>query len=442
MPNSSCIRETKRLDKKKPCGYITQKPDSFIGLFGMIHAMSLDTPLFALTIYTFITLNFFGWEFLHDKRYIAFVLGLVVLYVIARSSLIIRLLLLLTFIGVTVYWGSIQFMLVRHKTSVAGFINDSGVQVEVAGRYLLLGKNPYTESYEYSDLAQVPFLDDAGGTKNPALFHNAYPPLMLVLSAVGFRIASQFLGFFDIRMVFLVFYTVLLLFGFVKFGLSERLLLFGILVAANPLFLNSMMQGSNDVIILAMLLWGLLFLERKHVFWSGICMGLAIAAKQTAWLIVPFLLFYAWQNRKKGLVKNFLLPMGAVSGFVYVPFIVWDGKALFGNLILYMSGSLPTSYPINNFGFGTALVAMGIVKTIYDYYPFWIWQGGFGFLYLVLFWRAHFRRIRVVHILTGYTTLLCIIWFFNRFMNFSYLAFILVMLAIAYLWDNKSVHLT
>ncbi len=408
--------------------------------------MSLDIPLLAFSIYTFITLNFFGWEFLHDKRYIAFALGIVVFYVgtatlrtLVRQkiTIIIRLLLLLTFIGVTVYWGSIQFMLIRNKTSVAGFINDSGVQVEVGGRYLLLGKNPYKESYEHSDLAQVPFLDDAGGTRNPALDHNAYPPFMLILSAVGFRLASQLLGFFDIRMVFLVFYTAFLLFGFVKFGLSERLLLYVILVAANPLFLNSMMQGSNDVIILAMIVWGLLLLEQKRYLWSGIGMGLAIAAKQTAWLMLPFLLYFAWQNRNKGLVKKFLLPMGVIAGFVYVPFIIWDGKALFENLILYMSGSLSTSYPINNFGFGTALVAMGLVASIYDYYPFWMWQGSFGFLYLVSFWRAHIRRIRVVHILTGYATLLCIIWFFNRFMNFSYLAFTLVLLATAYLWDDK-----
>lgn len=161
--------------------------------------MSLDIPLFAFSIYTFVTLNFFGWEFLHDKRYIAFLLGLVAIYVSSstlkgffssRSALMTRWLLLIIFIGVTVYWGSVQFMLIRRSTSVAGFINDSGVQVEVAGRYLLLGKNPYNESYEHSDLSHVPFLDDAGGTKNPALFHNAYPPLTLILSALGFRLSS------------------------------------------------------------------------------------------------------------------------------------------------------------------------------------------------------------------------------------------------------------
>lgn len=404
--------------------------------------MSLDIFLFAFSIYTFITLNFFGWEFLHDKRYIALVLGLVVLYVISRSSPIIRLLLLLTFIGVTVYWGSIQLMLVRHKTSVAGFINDSGVQVEVGGRLLLLGKNPYSEIYEHTDLALVSFLDDAGGTKNPALYHNAYPPFILMLSAFGFRLASQIFGFFDIRMVFLIFYTALLLFGFVKFGLSERLLLYLILVAINPLFLNSMMQGSNDVIILSLFLWGLWSIEQKRYRWAGILLGLAVAAKQTVWIVLPFLLLYALVNKRKGLVDKFLLPMGLVAGLVYAPFIAWDAKALFENLILYMSGSLPSSYPINNFGFGTALVAMGIVKTIYDYYPFWMWQGAGGLMYLVLFWKVYRRGIDAHHILIGYGTLLTIIWFFNRFMNFSYLAFILVILAIAYLWDDTSAHLT
>lgn len=398
--------------------------------------MSLDIVLLAFTLYTFITLNFFGWEFLHDKRYIGLVLGIVALYIGTKPTYIIRLVLLLTFVGITVFWGTVQFMHIRRSTSVAGFINDSGVQVEVAGRYLLLGKNPYTQTYQHSDLALVPFVDDAGGTKNPALYHNAYPPFLLILSALGFRIGSQFLGFFDIRMVFLVFYASLLLFGFVKFGLTQRLLLYVILVAMSPLFLNSMMQGSNDVIILALLLWGLLFLERKLWLWSAICMGLSVAAKQTAWLIVPFLCLYAWQNRKRGRIKTFLLPMGITMSLMYVPFIIWDGKALFENLILYMSGSLPTSYPINNFGFGTALVAMGIIGSIYEYYPFWIWQGSIGLVYLVSFWRLHVRKLRVTHILTGYVTLLCIVWFFNRFMNFSYLAFILVLLAIAYLWDG------
>ncbi len=408
--------------------------------------MTLDIPIVLASIYIFVTLNFFGWGVLGDQRFIFFSLVISFLYIVlglfqqarGKTMLWSKIILLCTFVAVAVFGVTENVMVLRHSTSVEGFINDSGLQTEIAGRFLLLGKNPYKESYEQTDLVKAKYIDEAGNTTNPALYHNAYPPFLLILSAIGFRVFSQVFSWFDIRVVSLIFYAGLLLLGFVKFGISERLIFFLALIGINPLFISHMIQGSNDIVVLTFLLWSLFLLERKQFFLAGLLLGFGIATKQTAWFAFPFYMFYVWKTATQRQFLHFFIPLGSVTLLLFAPFILWDSRALFENLILYISGSLATSYPIHNFGLGIFLVKIGMIPTIYTYYPFWIWQVVIGGLVCVIWLRARKKQCTTADVLSGFSVLLAVSWIFNRFMNFSYLAVLVTVVAIASLWANKN----
>lgn len=411
--------------------------------------MAADIPLFIAFIYIFFTSNFYGWGILNNKLFINFIFALGIIYLLThllqsligiKKAVIFKYALLLMFIAIAVIYATFDFINLRNKTSSYAFINDSGLQVEIAGRFLLLSKNPYSESYKTTDLAKASYSDDANNKVNPALQHNAYPPFTVILSALGFRFFSQFFGMFDIRILFLVFYISVVVLTYLKFRLSENGLIFLILVGLNPIFLNYLMQGSNDIVVLALILWSLFFMERKMTLPSILLFAFSIAAKQTAWFAIPFYLIYLWKNFSgKEFIKYSVLTFGT-AGIFYLPFAVWNFRALLDSLIFYMGGSLPTSYPIANFGLGTVLVQMGVIKSIYAYYPFWIWQGLAGLVVIIGYIFSYRKKqITVADMLYGYSLLLAVVWLFNRSMNFSYLGYLMVIISASFVWESKHI---
>jgi hypothetical protein len=409
--------------------------------------MSIDIPLVISSLYLFFVSNTYGWGLFQDRTYIVFVVVIGILYLLTHGltllrkttlALTIKIILLLLFTCVTVFAGSQSFMLLRQKTSVVGFINDSGLQTEIAGRYLLLGKNPYVENYVNTDLAKWKYKDDIGNTKNPALYSNVTPPFMIVASALGFKIFSRLLGWFDIRFILLPAYATLIILGFVKFGPKQNLLIFLILVCLQPLFLESMMQGSNDIVVVTLLLWGLYFLEKKKLLLSGIFLGLSIATKQTAWFIAPFYFIYLYQNNNTKHLRTFFTPYVLTAAAFFLPFIIWNFPALVSNIILYSSyhplGTLPI-HPVEGYGFSYLLYSLGYIHSIYAQYPFWIYQLIFGAIVLVTgVWLQIKKRFDLSYILYAATALTLVIWFFNRYFLVSHVAYILVMIAAAYTW--------
>lgn len=413
--------------------------------------LQADIPIVISFLYTFISVNIYGWGIYHDKRFIAFIIVLSILYGLSHFVGIfakplwenrIKIVLLVGFITVSVFAATIHVIYLRHMTSVTGFVNDSALQVEIAGRFLLLGKNPYTETYEHTDLAQWKYKDEAGNTVNQALYHTIYPPFLLVASAAGYRIFSQLFGFFDIRILYLTAYFFVLLLCFLRFKFSSASIYFLVFIGVNPLFINSFIPGSNDIVFIAFILWSAFLLEKQKYIPSGILFGLSLATKQSAWFAIPFFLYYVWQKEGKNTFLRFSSASLVSSLLFYIPFMIWNLSDLFSDLVLFANGSLVTSYPITGVGLGMLLFSLGIIPSIYSYYPFWVWQVVVGFPALSFFLRALKLNMNIGYLLFGYSVFLSINGFFNRFLTERHLAVFIALFGISFAWSLTSKNTT
>lgn len=412
--------------------------------------MKIDIPIFMSFVYFFLSMNLYGWGILSNRAFISFSVALSIFYLFSYVFSLVgkpkwefkyKLFLLSLFIFLSVFVTSIHFMLERNKTVPYLFVNDSALQVEIAGRYLLLGLNPYVENYVNTELAKWKYVYHIGWetlTVNPALYQNVIPPFLIVLSALQFRVFSQLFQWYDIRVIYLLAYLLVLTLGIIKFKRRGNILLFLLLVGLNPLFINSMIQGTNDVVVLSFLLWSSLFIEKRKYILSGILVGLALATKQTAWFAFPFLLFYVWQKEKKESFFCFFIPSVIVSLLFYVPFAIWNFSAIFGSLVLFAGhGSVGQGpiHPVEGYGFSMMLHSFGILKSLQDIYPFWILQGFFGLLTLFLLLYLQRKSMSMSSMFYSYAVFTSVMWFFNRYFLISHLGYLLVLVGVSYTWS-------
>ncbi len=400
----------------------------------------MDAVLFTLFVHMLTVENRMGWGLFKDQRYLVFGFFCITLYVLIHvfhTKLLYKFLVIFLFILTTIVGVGGSYIQARHVHGATLGINDSGIQNEIGGKLLLLGINPYSIDYKDTDLKDAPYTDEEGNTENPALYAFAYPPFAPMLTAAVFRIMAPVLGWFDVRVIYLGSLLFLLGAGYIKWKLSGTYLLFLILVGLNPYFVRSTIEGSNDVVSIFLFFAALIIVEKKKVsVLSGVLFGLAIATKQIIWPAVPFMFFAAWQTKQY--VKGFVLGFAATSALIFGPFVIWDFQGLMNGLLLYHAGSLAHSYPIHNFGFGMLLWQLGIVKSIYEYYPFGVWQGGGMLIVVTLLYLKRILFTPSQIILVGWTACLFILFLFNRAMNYSYLGIMEVAVSITILWYDSA----
>lgn len=408
--------------------------------------MFLDSPIALSFIYIFFTHNVFGWGWIHEEFFFIFsvCIGLTYLFLDGlvvfkknKAFTIAQIFVILLFLGISVFGATINLIFLRSRITDVSYITDSALQTEIAGRFILLGENPYVKSYENTSLANWKYYDTAGRTINPALYHNVIPPFLIVSSALGFRILSRLIGLFDIRILLLFFYFSVIALGAIRFKLSKYLLLFLILVCMNPIFNINLIRGTNDIAVVALLLWSLFFLERKNILLSAVIFGLSLATKQTAWFAIPFYFLYVFHKYESKMFKKFSLISLIVGIIFYLPFLFNNFQSVFSNLVFYPLGNLSldiTGHPIEGFGFSKLLYAAGYIKSIYATYPFWIYQliAGITLTAFLLFIQR--KNISPASVLYSSALLTGGVWFFNRYFLDSHLAYILVLIGASAVW--------
>ena len=207
--------------------------------------------------------------------------------------------------------------------SLTNLTVDSALYTDMAGEVLWRGENPYTWDFtgvfdvtRTSQIPSTPKLNAANESYYP------YPalPILLVIPFQRLNLPGT---------------LILSLLG----HLALLLLLFLITPRAyQPLILLPGMAGMNFAALTFIgsldIVWVMLLVAMvaswHHPVLRAILFGLAIALKQTPWIVGPFLLIHLWHASRDdgiGQIRTFVTIVGGTFLLVNAPFIIWNPEA-------------------------------------------------------------------------------------------------------------------
>ncbi len=349
---------------------------------------------------------------------------------------------LFTIIGFLLSVSLIPHIFLRaHNPNVA--VHDNIEQVEPAIKFLLAGKNPYTENYFGTQLERSAYIATTQGQVflNPALYHLIKLPFHLLFSVPFHFLFKATLGFYDERLTYLILFTVSLM---ALFALpKERKNKFALVAfyALNPLFFHFFVSGRDDVFVLSWLILTIYFLQREKILLSSLTLALAATSKHSAWFLVPFYYAYLyfklagwpvnfWAKLKILLKKTWLLPV--IFLLIILPFICWDPAAFWADIYGYPAGTLATSYPINGYGASVLFYKLGLAQKLTDYLPMFILQIPLTLIFYQIFIMKQSKNNNLSCLVYGYAGAMFIYWFFSRFFHDNYIGYVAQLLLIAY----------
>ena len=321
----------------------------------------------------------------------------------------------------------------RRLDGPATHAHDGLIQTEIAIGYLLESKNPYTEDYDNTPMADFPGREPPL-TEAP-LYHNAYLPFLFLSAIPVYQLSQATLGWYDQRFVYLLaYFGVLLLLPQLAARPRDKLAV-TVAFGLNFLFTLYLADGRNDVMILLGLMLATVLLARRKVAASGVVLGLTMATKHQAWFFLPFYLLYLLPGRPaRADIKRLMgqtWPMAVAVIAVILPFLIWDAVAFIDDTVLYVSGSGPGSFPMKGWGFSTLLLAAGLIPTPESAFPFIIFELLFGLPVLLLALWRQWRNNTIQNVWLGFAVFSFTFQFFSRFFNDNYFVFVLQLLVIA-----------
>lgn len=348
----------------------------------------------------------------------------------------------------------------RHQLGNSYPVYDNVIQLEEAVKYLWQGKNPYTENYLGTPLADW----FSSQELSVSLYHFVTLPFYVLFSALISIPAKLVFGFFDERMVHLISLLISILIIAKLLKSTELKIISLTLFLFNPAFIHYFIEGRNDIFVYSLILASLYFLYMRKISWSALFFGLAFASKQSSWLMFPFYFYYlyqffaptqllsGWRDKAIQIVQKILMkaegnkkptigliiqkawPFLAVILILFLPFMLWDFNSFFQDIYLYPGGGLPTSYPITGIGASIVMLRLGLIQSSQAYFPFWILQLLYGIplLALLLLWLK--KKPKISLLVLGYSMFLLIYWVFSRFVMESYIGFVSMLILTAWIF--------
>jgi hypothetical protein len=356
-----------------------------------------------------------------------------------RARYWIKLALIWVIVLLTVFGPSLKLVLLRQGSGPASYSHDGGViQTEATIDFFLQGRNPYVEDYLSTPMAEWG-IDEF----RTALYHYPYLPWTFIFSAPLSLMSKAVIGWYDQRFVYLLLFAMtLLLLPSLARGRQARLLLV-MLIGLNPIMGSDLIYGQNDSFVLAWIVLSLWLWFRwrraeggRGWLWaSAAVFGLACASKPTAWFLAPFYLLLIAGDDPADLWRKPLAwgartwrvawPALAVAMLVIAPFFVWNPGAMVDDVWRWSNGTSDTAYQIWGWGASNMVLALGWVRSRFDYWPFWLPQWVIGLpLFLALIWRQ-VRENSAGRALWSYGIFLLVFFFVSRFLNENYLGYIL-----------------
>ncbi len=346
-------------------------------------------------------------------------------------------------------WPTVHMIGLRHASQPWMYVHDTSINVEEATKFLLAGKDPYTQTYFKTPLARWAWQSNAanGYGPNPALWLTDTFPGQELITVPAMLTARATLGWFDERFVYLLAFavTVLLLIRLAPTP-STRLAAVAA-VALNPLWVSTFIYGQNDILVLAEIV-AVLWLS-VHERWRLALLALAIgcATKQTTLILVPFYLWWlalrlgpTWRERLACLARLLpwlIVPFAAMVG----PFALWNWPAFYDGNFGYVAGTVPHSYPIQGYdGWGMASFVLfgGLVPGPNAYFPFAIVQAAVALPLTIVLLRDMRASTPATVMLGAYALVLFPIFYFSRFFHQSYAAFVIALMLVAYLTHHPA----
>lgn len=331
-------------------------------------------------------------------------------------------------------------MIVRHQTAPEYGVHDIVLQQEAAIRYLLHGKNPYSETYFGTPMEKWNY---SVTEVNPALYHFVMEPFYLIFPLPFYVISNHILGYFDVREVLWFLFAALLVLAYFIPKDKENKRLLVTLLAFNPAMLGYTLEGRSDMFAYFFLFLGFFLLEKKKLFWAGVPIALSFAIKQSTWPFIPFygifLVYFAYKE-KKHLWERTLCVVKNVSGFLVtsgifiLPFYFWNPTAFVASTVYYLSGNTSHSYPVSGYGFGMVLHQFNIIPDVHAYFPFTFVQLGVGIPVLFMAGIYLWKRPSVQRLILCYGIFLFVFWYLSRYFNNSHVGYLSMLFITAYLW--------
>lgn len=226
---------------------------------------------------------------------------------------------------------------------------------EEAARALIAGENPYATDYLDGPLASWEI-----GVKT----HFPYMPGMSIL---GIPRALSESPFFDARIAFSI--IGLGLFGLAtalwRAPLDRRILVVQVsaILPTGAVFLSG---GGHELPVLALMFLSLVLLKNESYIASGLTLGAAAAVKQTAWLLIPFLVIAAYQQGRRAALVRTAFAGSLVLIPTTLPFLLWDTQAFIDDIV---------KFPLNVGTEETIARGPTLGRLLAD-----IWPGGGGWL--------------------------------------------------------------
>ncbi|MDY6876038.1 MAG: hypothetical protein SWK90_07565 [Chloroflexota bacterium] len=316
-------------------------------------------------------------------------------------------------------------------------VHDGLIQTEEAVRLLLEGKNPYVEDYVGTPLEQAPF----PRSPNPAVYHLAYLPLTFLVHLPPAFLSWRILGWYDGRMLYVALLLLSLPLSAALATREERRLGMVIALGMNLPLLTFTADGRNDILGMFWVLLSLYLALQNRRSFSMVAMGLGCATKQTIWFGLPFYFLYllgddiSWRSLRRLVLHAW--PFYLTVALIVGPFLLWDPRAFVDDVLSYLTGRSPTSYPLWGMGFGFLLRLFGLVGSETAYLPFWIPQLLIGGPVLCLLLVCQIRRNRLSTFWFGFAMLQLVLGYFSRIFQDNYLAMILSCLSFAFLLEIR-----
>lgn len=342
-------------------------------------------------------------------------------------------------IAMTLGWSSLMAIKMRYLVGETYPVHDNPIQLEEAAKFLVQGKNPYAESF-----ADTPLDRWLNWKDNPSVNHVVTLPFYVVSTAVASLIFERLTGVMDGRIIhFIVLLAIGLIFFKARIDTDKKRFL-TILFFLNPLWVHFFIDGRNDAMVFSLVLLSLWFLGQKRWYWSAVFLGLAGATKQHAWLLFPLYLAYVYAlqrgenclNRLKSAVKK-MMPALVVMAVWVLPFLIWDARAFFEDVISYPAGNVAMNYPIKGDGFSVNLVNLGVIKSANDNFPFWIFQTIVCLPLLIFLIKYLLIKPSIKRLIQVYAWLMLAFWLWSRFFLENYVGYLSMLLIVAELFEEK-----